>query len=147
MSLISKSLRSSVEERAEHRCEYCHFPVKGQVATFPVDHVKPRTLDGPTTLENVALACPRCNGSKWKHIEGTVADTGEVVPLFNPRTQVWSEHFVWSDEDIGVLKGLTICGQATIARLQMNIPSVVAIRRLLAEAGLFDEVLPVENRR
>jgi hypothetical protein len=119
----------------------------GQVATFPVDHVTPRTLDGKTVLENVALSCPRCNGSKWKHIEGTIDETGEVVPLFNPRTQVWSEHFRWSQEEIGVLVGLTPCGVATIARLQINASSVVAIRQVLAEAGLFDEIQPIASKQ
>ena len=85
MSLISKSLRSAVVARAENRCEYCHLPTVGQVATFPIDHVTPRILDGKTVLENAALACPRCNGSKWKHIEGAVSASGEIVPLFNPR--------------------------------------------------------------
>ena len=62
--------------------------------------------------------------------------SGQVAPLYNPRTDQWVEHFRWSTIDAGLLEGLTPCGRATIARLQMNAPEMLTIRRLLAELGI-----------
>jgi 5-methylcytosine-specific restriction endonuclease McrA len=64
MSLIPSVLRAEVVRRAGGRCEYCHLPTTGQVATFPIDQVSPRDQGGPTALENLALANPHCNGHK-----------------------------------------------------------------------------------
>ena len=115
--------------------------MRGQLVTFPIDHVTPQSADGETIEENLALSCPVCNGRKWKHTQGIVVESGETAALFNPRTQDWTEHFAWSQQEIGVLVALTDCGRATIARLQMNDPDIVEARQLLAELGLFDEIL------
>ena len=93
MSVVTPSVRAAIEARAGHCCEYCHLPMRGQVAPFPIDHVIPRSLAGPTAMGNLALACAVCNGCKWKHHAGLDPETGTVVPLFNPRTDIWSEHF------------------------------------------------------
>ena len=54
------------------------------------------------------------------------------VPLFNPRTQVWDDHFRWEDEEI---VPLTSTGRATVAALVLNRPLIVAIRREEADRG------------
>ncbi len=124
-------------ERAGHACEYCRLPTRGQVARFPPDHIIPRILGGATVLENLALACPHCNGHKWMHTTGQDPVSGESVPLFNPRTQVWKEHFAWSSVKRSELVGKTPCGRATIDRLELNHPDLVAIRELLIDLGIF----------
>ncbi len=63
------------------------------------------------------------------------------MPLFNPRSDVWSEHFQWSREQVDLLVGKTPCGRATVTRLRINRPDLVLTRRLLAELGLFPEVV------
>lgn len=60
MTLISAVLREAVVQRAANRCEYCRLSQESQVATFPVDHIVPVSLDGPTEIENLALTCTRC---------------------------------------------------------------------------------------
>lgn len=50
-----------------------------------------------------------------------------VVPLFNPRQHVWSEHFVWSVDGLPLL-GLTPCGRATITASALNRERMIAIR-------------------
>ena len=105
MSVVSDSMRSDVEQRAGHRCEYCHVPTRGQVAPFPVDHVQPESGGGLTVLDNLALTCPPCNGHKWKHTEGIDPVTEQSCPLFNPRSDAWDDHFEWSAVEIGVLVG------------------------------------------
>ncbi len=140
MSVVSESLRQEVVARAGNRCEYCHAPAEGQIGRFPIDHVIPRTDGGPTDLANLAMACPHCNGHKWAHADGIDPTTNESVPLFNPRAHNWAEHFQWSVAVHGAVEGKTGCGRATIARLEMNHPDMVAVRRLLATLGLFREL-------
>lgn len=140
MTAFTEDVRSAVVARAGACCEYCHLPKRGQVATFPIDHVTPRSSGGQTLLDNLALACPHCNAHKWAHTSATDPLSGASLPMFNPRTQSWSDHFHWSAQELGVLEGKTPCGRATIAQLQINDPEMVEIRRLLATLGLFTEV-------
>ena len=136
MSKIPLRIRQAVAERAAKRCEYCQLPVTGQVATFPVDHVVPESRSGPTALDNLALACPHCNSCKWAFEREADPVTGQVVALFNPRVQDWSDHFQWSRRDPVRLDGKTPCGRATIERLQINAATMLEARRLLRLAGL-----------
>jgi hypothetical protein len=41
------------------------------------------------------------------------------VPLFNPRQQQWSDHFIWSADALRII-GKTSTGQATCNRLDLN---------------------------
>ena len=140
MSAFSDVRRAEVTSRAGHRCEYCHLPTRGQVATFPIDHVIPRTAGGTTTLTNLALTCPHCNAHKWTAVEGVDPEAGETTRLFHPRTDIWGDHFAWSMGPTGELIGRTPIGRVTITALRMNDPDVVTLRSLLAELGLFPEV-------
>lgn len=108
----------------------------GQIARFPIDHIIPRDKGGRTILKNLALACPHCNARKWAHTHGQDRLSGKFVRLFNPRVQQWSNHFQWSAKIPLLIEGKTPTGRATIARLQMNHPEVLAIRRLLKKLGI-----------
>jgi hypothetical protein len=125
MSDIPRWLRDKVLQRAGQRCEYCQLSQIGQEATFHIDHIRPRTVGGSTTAENLALACVSCSLRKWAKQTATDPDSGEDVPLFNPRTQSWKEHFRWDGERI---RPLTPTGRATVAALAMNRPLILAIR-------------------
>jgi hypothetical protein len=144
VSLIPANLREAVVRRAGNRCEYCHLAQDSQVATFPVDHVMPVSLDGPTNLENTALACPRCNAGKWKNVEALDPETGQTAPLFNPRLQEWRDHFRWSHDDSTVIEPITPTGRATVALLGLNSAQHLAIRSLLRILGLHP---PVEDEQ
>jgi hypothetical protein len=136
VSVADSATRNSVEQRAGYRCEYCRLPIRGQVATFPIDHILPRNSGGKTALFNLALACPHCNGHKWAHVSAADPLTAEVVPLFNPRVDRWEDHFQWSPSDRSILEGCTEQGRATLHLLQMNHPQLIDIRRLLEALGL-----------
>jgi hypothetical protein len=125
MSDISPALHAEVELRAGNRCAYCGLSQLGQEATFHIDHVIPRAAGGLTVPENLALACVSCSLRKWARQSAIDPDTGEEVPLFNPRTQVWTEHFRW--EGPRVLP-LSATGRATVDTLAMNRPLIIAIR-------------------
>jgi hypothetical protein len=134
MSAISRPLRALVIARAGNRCEYCQLSQDSQEAAFHVDHVVPRPADGPTEAENLALACVSCSLRKCAKQSATDLDSGQVVQLFNPRTQRWNEHFRWDGE---TLVALTATGRATLTALAMNRTLVVAIRREEAARGRF----------
>ena len=137
MSVVDQTTRVLLEVRAGHRCEYCRLPMHGQVATFPIDHITPRSEAGATDLENLAVACGHCNARKWKHTHGLDPTSGESVALYHPRRDRWEDHFRWSTGDPAVVEGISPTGRATINRLEMNHPKVIETRRVLLALGLF----------
>lgn len=145
MTVFSDDMRDAVVDRAGGRCEYCHLSSRGQVATFPIDHILPRSSGGETLLDNLALACPHCNAHKWAHTSGLDPMSGASAPLFHPRREVWADHFQWSVQERGMVEGKTPSGRATIAQLQINAPDMVSIRQLLATLGLFTEIGAAES--
>jgi hypothetical protein len=132
MSDIHTSLRQEVTLRAGNRCEYCQLSQLGQEATFHIDHVTPRAAGGPTTADNLALACVSCSLRKWANQTAPDPDTGEEVALFNPRAQVWEDHFRWNGERV---VPLTPTGRATVVALALNRPIILAIRQEEAIRG------------
>ena len=126
MSDTSSSLQAEVVLRAGNRCEYCQLSQLGQEATFHLDHVIPRAAGGPTLADNLALACVSCSLRKWAKQTAADPDSGEEVPLFNPRTQDWDEHFRW--DGVRVVPP-TPAGRATVVALAMNRPLIIAIRQ------------------
>ncbi len=137
MSAFSPVRRAEVTARAGHRCEYCRLPTRGQVATFPIDHILPRQAGGTTALDNLALTCPHCNAHKWTAVDEADPDTGEPVRLFHPRNDTWPDHFEWASG--GLIAGRTPVGRATVTALRLNDPHMIELRRLLAELGIFPE--------
>ena len=86
---------------------------------FTVAHVIPRSLGGSDEVDNLALACRRCNERRYNFVAGIDPETQEIVPIFNPRRQTWKEHFVWVDQGV-VIEGITPVGRATCTRLDLN---------------------------
>jgi hypothetical protein len=97
-----------------------------------IDHIRAKKHHGPTTLLNTCLACAYCNAAKGSNPAGFDPESGELVPLFNPRADVWAEHFAWDGPQ---LLGLTAVARATIDVLNVNAPERVEHRRLLLAAG------------
>jgi hypothetical protein len=89
---------------------------------------------GPTTLENLALACQGCNNHKYDKVVAPDPVSGEIVPLFHPRRDHWESNFAWSD-DFTLIIGLTPTGGATVATLLLNRDGVANLRRLLYAIG------------
>lgn len=131
----SPALRKAAVERAREQCEYCRCFLAFAPATFEVDHVLPLARGGGTDLTNLALACGGCNGAKHMHTEGVDPVDGTRVPLFNPRLDLWPEHFSWS-HDATIIIGITARGRATIERLRMNRQELINLRSLLGAVGL-----------
>jgi hypothetical protein len=113
------ALRARIEGRADGRCEYCQAPQRACSYRFHLEHIVPIAQGGSDEESNRALACASCNLAKADRGSGRDPLTGEEVPLFHPRTQVWRDHFAWA-EDQRTLIGLTATGRATIVALDMN---------------------------
>ncbi len=126
MSGVPTALRQTVLLRSQGRCEYCRLSQAAQEAAFHIDHIVPRAAGGPTTEDNLAVACVSCSLRKAAKQSGIDPESGEETPLYNPRAQKWVEHFLWDNE---VIKGLTPVGRATILALKLNRALIVAIRR------------------
>lgn len=108
-----------VAKRAAHRCEYCRAPEVVFNIGFEVEHVAPSARGGTDEPDNLALACRACNLRKGDTTTAPDEISGGVVPLFNPRTERWTEHFRFEAET-GEIIGLSETGRATIARLDLN---------------------------
>ena len=131
---ISAALRQRVAEAARFRCGYCLTSQRIIGPLLEIDHIIPEARGGTQDEENLFLACPMCNSHKSDRVEAVDPETMVRVPLFNPRAQVWYEHFEWIEEGT-VIQGKTPIGRATVATLGMNHPDVVAARRLWVIAG------------
>jgi len=125
MTKIPFSLRCLVIQRANNRCEYCGISQFGQVATFHIDHIIPSAAGGKTLENNLALACVSCSLRKGARQKVKDVETGQVVPIFHPRQQMWKEHFAWDGVRV---TGLTATGRATLQALALNRPMMLAIR-------------------
>lgn len=102
---------------------------------FSVEHIIPYALSGETELDNLALACQGCNGSKHIKVEGYDNVLGRAVPLYHPRRDKWEDHFSWN-QDCSEVLGLTATGRTTIAVLHLNRPGLVNLRRVLFAMGV-----------
>lgn len=125
---ISKELRQLVVKKASGRCEYCLIHQDFSIYTHEVDHIIALKHGGETIIENLALSCLSCNRHKGSDFATIDWITQEIVPLFNPRRQVWDEHFYLEGARI---EGKTQIGQGTARLLQFNVANRVLERQVL----------------
>ena len=118
-SNISKEVRERVRRDAKNRCGYCLSPQQYMMGRLHIEHIIAVAEGGTDDEENLWMACSICNGHKSDKIDEIDPVTGERIPLFNPRTQKWFEHFKWSDDGLQVI-GLTPTGRATVIALHLD---------------------------
>ncbi len=131
---ISKAIQKQVIQRAEHRCSYCRSPSWAGVPMV-MEHIIPLVAGGNSSLDNLCLACYRCNEFKGAKREGTDPFSNLKVMLFHPQQQIWTEHFTWSDNKLEII-GLTPCGRATVNVLKLNNSQLITARQIWIIAGL-----------
>jgi hypothetical protein len=132
--VIGKNLRERIREQAQNRCGYCQSRQEYVLGLLEVDHIVPVAVGGTDAEENLWLACRLCNSYKSSQVEAVDPLSGKRVKLFNPRLQLWSDHFVWSANGVEII-GLTPCGRATVVALQLNNVIAVMVRQSWARAG------------
>lgn len=124
--MIDAFQRRVVRERAENRCEYCRLSQhEAPVVQFHIEHIRPRQHGGDDSLQNLLLGLSTMQLPKGPNVAAFDPGTNQLVPLFNPRTQTWTEHFT---SRAGLVIGLTAIGRATVLLLQMNTDDRVDLR-------------------
>lgn len=132
---ISPEIERRVRSAARHRCGYCLSPQHLVMARLEIEHIIPLAKGGTNDESNLWLSCPLCNRYKGDRITAIDPVSGLIVPLFNPRTQVWHEHFRWSDDGIRI-EGLTPTGRATALALHLaDDPDALLVRHYWILAG------------
>ncbi len=101
------------------------FHIEHIIARQHVDHVS----DEP---HHLAYACDRCNAFKGPNLSSVDPVSEKIVLLFNPRQDVWHEHFLFCE---GEIVGLTPTGRATVRLLNMNASRRVELRNVLDGSG------------
>ena len=134
MSHIPNALRLFVAHRSSFRCEYCRIPDLGFAFPFQVDHIRSLKHNGVTILSNLAYCCPDCNRYKGTDLGSYLDDETTLVRFFNPRKDVWEEHF--TNED-GAIHPKTPEGKVTATIFQFNTPQRIIYRQALIESGLY----------
>ncbi|CBN56743.1 MULTISPECIES: HNH endonuclease [Kamptonema] len=124
---LSESIQEQVRQRANYLCEYCHASEKWQYVRFTVEHIIPIVQGGADNLDNLALACFHCNRKKSDKVTAIDVESGAEVSLFNPRQNIWNEHFIWSADRLLII-GLTPIGRVTVSTLFLNRERVLNIR-------------------
>ena len=123
--------RRLVYARAKGCCEYCRSCEDNMGQSMEIEHIDPA---GGDEADNLCLSCGNCNRSKAVATSAPDLLTDQMVPLFNPRRQVWTEHSQWIDGGSRI-QGRTATGRATADRFKMNRPRMVNARRWWIVAG------------
>ena len=125
---MADETRNVVRQRAGDRCEYCRVHQRYYPDfTFHVEHIIARQHRGTDDLDNLALACHHCNNKKGPNLSGLDPNTAAITRLFNPRTDLWEDHFRLDTS--GRISGLTAIGRTTAYVLGMNADIRIQIRR------------------
>jgi len=129
---VSAALRRLVARRAQGLCEYCLIHEADAYFGCQIDHIVSEKHGGPTTEENLAYACLFCNRYKGSDVGSIVDDTSSFVRFFNPRTDLWSDHFE-------LLEDMTIAPLSEIGIATVRILGVNSFQRILERQRLNEE--------
>jgi hypothetical protein len=131
---ISNEVRAAVIARAFKCCEYCKSQDKYSPTSFTIDHVVPESLDGTSDIANLAYACFLCNRLKSNKLKVFDILTGKWIPLFNPRTDIWNEHFAWNEDTTKII-GISMIGRCTVKELTLNRAKLIEYRECIIPFG------------
>jgi hypothetical protein len=131
---IPVDLQRQIRIKFADCCAYCHTAEFLTVTTFEFEHIIPLSSGGETIFENLCLSCPSCNRYKASRQKFLDEDTQKEVFLFNPQQELWSEHFVWSEDSTEIIP-LSSVGRVTISALKMNRPQLIRVREMWVKLG------------
>ncbi len=137
---IPIAFQRSVIRLSNDCCEYCWYPAAFSPSSFHFDHIIPVIKDGKTILENLARACSGCNGHKQDKTHHFDPFTHQFCRLYNPRTDVWTDYFRWSDDDL-LIVGINPIGRAAVELLQVNRQANINLRQLLIPVGMHPPIV------
>ena len=85
-------------------------------------------------MENLAYCCPDCNAFKGSDLGTFSEDDAYLVRFFNPRKDIWDEHFELQN---GSIYGITEIGTATEKIFKFNEIERLIYRKQLIEFELY----------
>ena len=115
---IPTAIRRLVRERANGCCEYCLLHEDDALLPHEADHIIATKHRGATEESNLAWTCFVYNRAKGSDLSSIDIETGQLVGLFNPRTDRWGDHFELDDN--GKIVPLTDVGRVTEYLLRLN---------------------------
>ena len=127
---ISIQLRKLIIERADSICEYCLISASDRSSGCQVDHIISVKHGGDTTPENLCYACIFCNLQKGTDLGSINWRNGELVRFFNPRRDLWREHFQLKGT---IIQPTTEIGEVTARILDFNSEDRILERQMLIE--------------
>ncbi len=127
-SYVSTALRQLVRARAKRVCEYCLIHEEDTYFGCQIDHIISEKHGGATEEHNLAYACSYCNRNKGSDIGSIVRQTEQFCRFFNPRIDLWTDHFRLDGVRITTL---TTIGEVTARILGFNHPDRLIERQEL----------------
>jgi hypothetical protein len=128
MSRFSPTVRIFVSYRAFHCCEYCKISEDASFIPFQIDHIISLKHGGKNLRINLAWSCFSCNNNKGSDIGTILLPNKKFVRFFNPREDIWEDHFKMEDGEIILL---TEIAEATNKILKLNDIDRIMERRLI----------------
>jgi hypothetical protein len=139
LTYISAELRRLVIARAERLCEYCLIHQDDSFFGCEIDHIVSEKHGGLTVAENLAYACLVCNRNKGTDLGSVWGPSSSLVRFFNPRLDVWSDHF---SLDGSVIRPITPIGSVTERILRLNEIERLLERDALRALGRYPAIWP-----
>ena len=133
-SYIGADLRRLVAARAGNRCEYCRLYEEDALFAYEVDHIISIKHGGVTVESNLAYACMICNRQKGSDLGSIDWHTGQLVRFYDPRKDLWTEHFMLEGARI---KPLTLIGEVTSRIFDFNSDERLLERQELISLGRY----------
>lgn len=134
MSYATRKARPRIAIQANHQCGYCQLQEVVSGIPLTIEHIIPVAHGGTDDENNLWLSCGLCNRTKSIIITVVDSETNEETLLFNPRFQIWEEHFKWDETGTRII-AQTAVGRVTITALSLNSDLRVRSRSFWVKAG------------
>lgn len=131
---LSKTVRLKIAMDSRFRCGFCLSSETLTGIACEIDHLVPVSEGGKTVEQNLWLVCGPCNKHKSGRISAKDPTSKKWIRLFNPRQDLWVEHFEWQADGL-LIFGKTAIGRATVTALQLNRELLVNARRRWIKSG------------
>jgi HNH endonuclease len=140
MSILvdERERREAVRQAYVYRCGYCGVHEEEAGGALEIDHFQPRIRGGGDDLDNLVYCCPTCNrlkGDFWPPDSSSTTSNRLLHPIQDDLTS-----HICEGED-GQLIALSTTGGFHIARLRLNRPPLIALRRSRKERDQLRQVL------
>ena len=134
---ISDELRRFVASRAGNICEYCLIHEDDTFFGCELDHIISIKHGGSTEPDNLAYVCALCNRHKGSDVGSILPETNEFARFFNPRKDLWTDHFRL---DGSFIQSLTDIAKVTVQILNINDDCRILERQALVDVGRYPPI-------